>query len=108
MSQIEHEISSGNVYADLGFPEPAEARAKAELAWKITALIEKKGFGQAAAARLLGIGSADLEHLIEGQLSAFPMEVLMGFMLKLDQDVEIRVKEHRSADVSPGIEVVAS
>ena len=108
MSQIEHEVSSGNVYADLGFPEPAEARAKAELAWKITVLIERKGLDRAAAARLLGIDRADLSRLIEGQLSAFPMEVLMGFMLKLDQDVEIRVKEHRSTDVSPGIEVVAS
>ena len=108
MSQIEHEVSSGNVYADLGFQKPAEARAKAELAWKITALIERKGFDQAAAARLLGVDPADFSRLLEGQLSEFPMEVLMGFMLKLDQDVEIRVKEHRSTGASPGIEVVAS
>ena len=28
MSKIEHETSSGNVYADIGFPEPVEASSQ--------------------------------------------------------------------------------
>ena len=42
MSKIEHEVSSGNVYADIGFPGPVEAQAKAELARKLGSIIKHR------------------------------------------------------------------
>lgn len=39
---IEHETSSGNVFADLGFDNPEEMIAKAELTSQIYSLIKKK------------------------------------------------------------------
>ena len=46
-------VGSGNVFADLNVPHPEEALAKAELAHKITTLIEHRGMTQVEAAKLL-------------------------------------------------------
>ena len=40
MAKKGYVVGSGNVFADLGHRQPAEALAKAELARKIAALIE--------------------------------------------------------------------
>lgn len=108
MSQVEHEVSSGNVYADIGFANPAEERAKAELARRISGIISRKHLDHAAAADLLSIDQSSVSMLLRGQLAGFPMETLMGFVLKLDQDIEIRLKDHRDTTVPPGIEVMVA
>ena len=97
MSQIEHEVGSGNVYADIGAAEPAEARAKAELARRIASIIKRKSLVQAEAATLLGIDQPSIVRLLRGQLAAFPLETLMRFVPKLDQDIEIRLRERHHA-----------
>jgi hypothetical protein len=51
MAKKEYVIGSGNVFADLGHPRPAEAMAKAELARKVGAIVERRGLTQAAAAK---------------------------------------------------------
>ena len=48
-------MGSGNVFADLGHTRPAEALAKAELARKIAAIIERRGLTQAVAAAFLEV-----------------------------------------------------
>jgi hypothetical protein len=40
--KIEYEIGSGNVFADLGFPDAEERLAKLDLAIKINELIKKR------------------------------------------------------------------
>ncbi len=59
MAKKTHVVGSGNVFADLGHPRPAEALAKAELARKIGAIIERRGLTQAAAAEILEVDQAD-------------------------------------------------
>lgn len=44
------EVSSGNVFADLGFEDSEERLLKAKLASKIARLIEEKGWTQAETA----------------------------------------------------------
>lgn len=108
MSKIEHEMSSGNVYADIGFPEPVEAQAKAELARKLGSIIKHRQLSQTAAAKLLGIDQPKISRLLRGQLKEFSMTRLLGFMLRLDRDIEIHIKKHRNVRVPPKIEVTAS
>ena len=43
MARRGYVVGSSNVFADLGHPRPAEALAKAELARKIGAIIERRG-----------------------------------------------------------------
>ena len=52
MARKDYIVGSGNVFADLGHPRPAEALAKAELARKIAEVIAKRRLTQAAAAEL--------------------------------------------------------
>ena len=90
--QKDYTVSSGNVFADLGLPNPEEALAKAELAHKITVLIEDRGLTQVQTAKLLGIDQPKVSALIRGRLSGFSLERLMRFLLMLGQDIKITVQ----------------
>ena len=83
---------SGNVYADLGFENPAEELAKAELALMIDQAIRERGLTQQAAATLMGIDQPKVSALRNGRLSGFSVERLIRFLNALDHDVEIVVK----------------
>jgi predicted XRE-type DNA-binding protein len=85
-------VSSGNVFADLGVPNPEEALAKAELAHKISVLIQKRGLTQAQAAKLLKIDQPKVSALIRGRLTGFSIERLMRFLLLFGQDIRITVE----------------
>ncbi|MBU0456401.1 MAG: helix-turn-helix transcriptional regulator [Pseudomonadota bacterium] len=91
---IKHTESSGNVYQDLGFVD-AEARlAKANLAMRITDIIEKKKWKQIDAAEKLGINQPKISALTRGQLSGFSIERLIHFLRLLNQNVEIVVRNN--------------
>ena len=85
-------ISSGNVFADLGLPNPEEALAKAELANKISVLIRERALTQAKAAKLLGIDQPKVSMLLRGRLTGFSLERLMRFLMLLGQDIRITVQ----------------
>ncbi len=90
--ELDYTVSSGNVFADLGLPNPEELLAKAELAHKITLLIRERGLTQAQAATLLRIDQPKVSALIRGRLSGFSIERLMRFLLLLGQDIKITVE----------------
>jgi predicted XRE-type DNA-binding protein len=90
--ELDYTVSSGNVFADLGLPNPEELLAKAELAHKIIALIRKRGLTQAQAAKLLGVDQPKVSALVRGNLTGFSIERLMRFLLHLGQDVRITVE----------------
>ena len=98
------EESSGNVFADLGYPNAEEALAKARLAQRIAAVLEQKRLTQVQAAKLLGIDQPKVSKLRRGQLREFSTERLLRFLTALDQDVEIVIKRkprsRRHAQVS--------
>ena len=108
MNKIKYEVSSGNVFADIGSPEPVEAHAKAELARKLGSILKHRHLSQKAAAELLGIDQPKVSRLLRGQLKEFSMTKLLDFMLRLDRDIEIHIKRHRSGRVPPKIKVMAS
>jgi predicted XRE-type DNA-binding protein len=85
-------VSSGNVFADLGVPNPEEALAKAELASKIAALLRERKLTQAKAAKLLGIDQPKVSNLLRGNLTGFSLERLMRFLLLLGQNIRIEVE----------------
>lgn len=91
LGKIEYTESSGNVFADLGVPNPEEALAKAEIALKIDALIKKKKLTQAKAAKLLKISQPKISLLLRGYLTDFSLERLLRFLNNLGQDVVISI-----------------
>ncbi len=93
MRKIEHELSSGNIFADLGVAMPAAALAKAELARKISSIIKHRHLVQTEAAALLGIDQPKISRLTRGQLKEFSLERLVSFLLRLDRDIDITIKK---------------
>jgi predicted XRE-type DNA-binding protein len=88
--------SSGNVFADLGLPNPEQELLKARLALEIYRLIRKRGITQAAAGKILGIKQPHVSALMRNRGGSFSVERLMDFLTALGQDVEIRVRPARS------------
>jgi predicted XRE-type DNA-binding protein len=84
--------SSGNVFADMGLPEPEEELTKAQLASHIRQVIKRRRLTQFAAASLMGIDQPKVSALLNGRLANFSSERLMRLLTALGQDVEITVK----------------
>ena len=91
LENIEYTEGSGNIFADLGVPNPEEALAKAEIALKIHALIKKKKLTQAKAAKVLKISQPKISLLLRGFLTDFSLERLLRFLNDLGQDVYISI-----------------
>ena len=105
---IEVEEGSGNVFADLGLPNPEERLAKAGLAFRIAGVIRARRFTQASAARILRIDQPKISRLLRGQLSGFSTERLMQFLTLLGRDVEIVIKRAPRSRRQGRLRVVAT
>ena len=91
-TEIKVQASSGNVFADLGLPNPDEKLIKAELARRISEIVTKRHINQAEAAELLGLDQPKVSALMRGKLTGFSTERLFRFLNALGHDVEIMVK----------------
>jgi predicted XRE-type DNA-binding protein len=89
------EESSGNVFADLGFPNPERELLKARLTLQIYRLIKDRSLTQAQAGALLGIRQPHVSGLMRGQSGNFSVERLIEFLTALGQDVRITVSPTR-------------
>ena len=92
MSNREFTPSSGNVFADLNLPNADDLLAKAELAAKIVAEVQRRRLTQSQAAAILGIDQPKISALKQGRLTGFSIERLMRLLVRLGRDVEITVK----------------
>jgi predicted XRE-type DNA-binding protein len=88
---------SGNVFADLGFPNPEREQIKAHLTLQIYRLIKERGLTQTQAGEILGIKQPHVSVLMRGQSGTFSVERLMEFLTALGQDVRITVGPKRKA-----------
>jgi len=89
------EKSSGNVFADLGLPQPAQELLKARLTLHIYRLIKARSLTQAEAGKLLGIQQPHVSALMRNRSGTFSVERLLDFLTALGQDVEITVRPTR-------------
>ena len=86
-----YERSSGNVFTDLGHPEPETALAKAKLATRINSTVEERGWSDKQAATELGLDERTLVDLARGRLSRFSTDDLLSMLMRLNLDVDIIV-----------------
>ena len=93
--RIKVETGSGNVFADIGLPNPEEALAKAEIARRVNRILENRGLNQAEAGAALGIPQPRVSDLARGRLEKFSLEKLIDFAKRLGNDIEIRIKPSR-------------
>jgi len=89
---------SGNVFRDLGLADADVLQAKADLVFKISAIIEERKLIQVEAARILGVTQPKISALLRGRLDGFSLERIVRFLAALDQKVEIKVRPKSRRD----------
>lgn len=102
---VRAEPSSGNVFADLGLPNPDLALAKAQLVQRIRSLITGRKLTQAKAAELLGIDQPKVSALVRGQVQGDSIDRLFRFLTALGQQVEITVRPGPAVPSGRGVVV---
>ena len=88
---------SGNVFADLGLPNPEQELLKARLTLQIYKIVKARGLTQTQAGEILGIKQPHVSALMRNRAGNFSVGRLMEFLTALGQDVEITVKPTRKA-----------
>lgn len=88
----EYEVSSGNLFADLGFPNSAQELLKAQLTVQIYKLLKARDLTQTQAAELLGTTQAQVSALMRCRPVSVSIGRLMEFLTILGQDIEVKVK----------------
>ena len=101
------EISSGNVFADLGFRNSKQELLKAKLTVEIYKLLKKRGLRQQQAAKLLGTTQAQVSALMRCKPASVSVGRLMEFLTVLGQDIEVTLKptaRRKAGDMSVVVE----
>lgn len=92
IKKIEHEKSSGNVFADLGLKDADELFMRGLIGIQILQILKKKGIKkQKDAAELLKIDKAETSKLINGEFDRFSQERLIGFLNILNYKVTVQI-----------------
>ena len=99
--------SSGNVFADMGLPNPEERLMKARLARFINKAIQQRGWTQQHTADVLGITQPKVSDISRGRLKNFSVERLMNFLAQLNHRVVITVQDEQN-DFPPEEIVIAA
>lgn len=106
MTRKDRPRGTDNVLADLGFEDADDLSAKAVLAVKLNALIDKRSLTQTEAARITGMTQPKVSQVRRYKLQNISLERLMQALVSLDQQVEIVVRPARRSQAA-GITVAA-
>lgn len=88
---IEIQRGSGNVFRDLGTPDPELRQLKALLAADIIRTLDARGLTVRKAQDLTGIAAADYSRIRQARLDRFTVDRLMTILRRLGREVEVSV-----------------
>jgi len=80
--------SSGNVFADLGLPNPEQELLKAQLILQIYRILKDSGMTQTEIAGILGVQRPQVSLLMRNRAGSFSVGRLMEFLTALRRDVQ--------------------
>lgn len=86
------EESSGNVFADLGFPDAETHQLKAQLVDRVREAMHDRHMTQVAAAKQVGTNQPEMSRILRGQFRSVSVERLMQMLTKLGCEVDIVVR----------------
>ena len=102
------EVGSGNVFRDLGRPDPEERQLKVQMAMRVNGLIADAGMTQAQTASRLGILQPHVSDLINYKLNRFSVDRLIHFATLLGRDVEIVIRPRAPHKESGSVSVLVA
>ena len=89
---IEFEIGSGNVFADIGFDNAEEMLLKSELVRQINHTIKDRELNYVQIKDLLNLDDERLSNLSRGRLTELTLENLFRYLNVLGRDLEVVLK----------------
>ena len=86
--------SSGNVFADMGFPreEAAHLLIRADLMIQVTRLIAERSLTQKQAAKALGVTQPRISDLVRGRIELFSIDTLVDMLSRLSVAVVLKTR----------------
>lgn len=82
---------SGNLFRDLGMPDPEVRQAKTLLAAEIIKTLDERKLSVRAAHGVTGIAAADFSRIRNVNLGRFTIDRLISILGRLDREVEVSV-----------------
>jgi predicted XRE-type DNA-binding protein len=95
-----------NIFDDLRLPGAEELNVKAQIAYRICELIQKRKLTQQEAAGILGTDQPRVSALLRGRLEGFSSDRLFRFLNALDQEIEIVIRQTTKRSQPAGIRVL--
>ena len=89
---LEFEVSSGNVFADLGLRNAEKLKIKSGLVIQIVKAVRRLGLSQEEAGRRMGLPQPKVSSLFRGDFANVSERKLMNCLNRLGYDIEIKVK----------------
>lgn len=99
------EDSCGNIFEDLGLPDPEWRLARADLARMLREIIRERELTKKQTIALLGLTPSDLDDLARGRHEEFGIDQLMRLMLALGMDIRIQIAPRASGKTRAEISV---
>lgn len=91
MTKAELVRGSGNVFRDLGVPNPELEQLRAILAAEIVRALDGRNLSTRAAHDLTGIAAADFSRIRQAKLDRFTVDRLMTILDRLGRKVRVSV-----------------
>ena len=104
MSEIE--VSSGNVYADIGVENADAMLVKAQLAASIQEILSSRNLTQTQAAEILGLPQPKLSRMLHGHFRGISEAKMMDCITRLGRNVQIVIGPERRTGQAGRVEVV--
>ena len=82
---------SGNLFCDLGMPDPEIRQTKTLLAAEIIKTLDERKLSVRAAHGVTGIAAADFSRIRNVNLGRFTIDRLISILGRLDREVEVSV-----------------
>lgn len=91
---------SGNVFADIGVPDPDTALAKAKMIVELKRIVEERGLTQEQLAQLMGVDQPTVSKALSGRLSSITLDRLIRWLTLLGRNVDITLAEPPVGEVA--------
>lgn len=92
---------SGNVFKDLGLPNPEDRLARARLVYILSCKIEESGLSKREVSAKLKLDESKISDLLLGRTTGYTVSRLMRLLVALNQDVTIVITNHAPNDSLP-------
>jgi predicted XRE-type DNA-binding protein len=89
--ELELVRGSDNPFDDVGLPDADTKLIKADLAAEIVGILRERRLTGAAAAKLVGMQTADISRIRNADLARFTIDRLVHILNRLNRHVEMRV-----------------